>query len=359
VRTCAHRRMLARPAISENGRARHHAARVAQRRGHGCHQSGSDRQRQPLGRDVQTPVCEEVVGVLDEVDEPLWHDQWPNDLDVPPEANDGAPKLVRELERLVDDSALASFAGWEMTSGPTFLRLRLEAEAEERAVAARAQLAAEAVVRDKEALRVMAAEAEVREAEALRAVEAENVRLAEEARRKIEGEAAVLAEVERRAAISARIADLPRRSNLSVTLARDFVKEHLRSTSSCCACAATRQATRRCTSTRPPTGASRSPTGAYVRRQPLRRVLELSERLGHGAGLGDGQGAGRDVLRVDLIVGGGSVHPSHLTVESGEVGLPERPGKVPAWVMPLALALARHLRAAALLGSVALDPIDR
>jgi hypothetical protein len=349
VRTCAHRRMLARPAISENGRARHHAARVAQRRGHGCHQSGSDRQRQPLGRDVQTPVCEEVVGVLDEVDEPLWHEQWPNDIDVPSEAHAGAP----------NDTGLASFAGWTMQSGPTFLRLRLEAEAEERAVAARAQLAAEAVVRDKEALRVMAAEAEVREAEALRAVEAENVRLAEEARRKIEGEAAVLAEVERRAAISARIADLPRRSNLSVTLARDFVKEHLRSTSSCCACAATRQATRRCTSTRPPTGASRSPTGAYVRRQPLRRVLELSERLGHGAGLGDGQGAGRDVLRVDLIVGGGSVHPSHLTVESGEVGLPERPGKVPAWVMPLALALARHLRAAALLGSVALDPIDR
>ena len=174
---------------------------------------------------MQTPVCEEVVGVLDEVDEPLWHDQWPNDLDVPPEANDGAPKLVRELERLVDDSALASFAGWEMTSGPTFLRLRLEAEAEERAVAARAQLAAEAVVRDKEALRVMAAEAEVREAEALRAVEAENVRLAEEARRKIEDEAAALADAER-ARISARIADLPRRAKLSSTLSRDFVNEH-------------------------------------------------------------------------------------------------------------------------------------
>jgi len=240
-----------------------------------------------LGETCKTLVCEEVVGVLDEVDEPLWHDQWPNDLDVPPEANDGAPKLVRELERLVDDSALASFAGWEMTSGPTFLRLRLEAEAEERAVAARAQLAAEAVVRDKEALRVMAAEAEVREAEALRAVEAENVRLAEEARRKIEGEAAVLAEVERRAAISARIADLPRRSNLSVTLARDFVKEHLRSTSSCCACAATRQATRRCTSTRPPTGASRSPTGAYA---DSRFVVYSSFRSASATVLGLGMG---------------------------------------------------------------------
>ena len=168
-----------------------------------------------LGETCKTLVCEEVVGVLDEVDEPLWHEQWPNDIDVPSEAHAGAP----------DDTGLASFAGWTMQSGPTFLRLRLEAEAEERAVAARAQLAAEAVVRDREALRVMVAEAEVREATALRAVEAENVRLAEEARRKIEDEAAALADAER-ARISARSADLPRRAKLSDTLSRDFVNEH-------------------------------------------------------------------------------------------------------------------------------------
>ena len=88
------------------------------------------------------------------------------------------------------------------------MRLRLEAEAAERAIAERAQLAAEAVVRDQEALRVIVAEGGAREwlpaarerAAALRAVETENARLAEEARRKIEDEKAA-----ERARISARI----------------------------------------------------------------------------------------------------------------------------------------------------------
>ena len=67
----------------------------------------------------------------------------------------------------------------------------------------------------------------------------------------------------------------------------------------------------------------------------------------------------RTCARADHLKGGRGVHACHQTVEPGEVGLPERPAKVPAWVMPLALALARHSRDAAVLGSVALDPLDR